>query len=646
MKLTHLRLSKFRCFGEAPTTISLRKVTFLIGPNGSGKTAVLQALTRMFGFDRGMRRIQKADFHVPDDFDSSDEDLYPLQLWIEADFEFPELKDAEGKHPTIPSNFAHMRLEDKDGVPRVRFRLEAELDSDGEIVEKFTYVLETDASGVPTKRSDVFKHDRASIQVHYLPARRDPTDHISYAASSLLGRVFRAADWSKEATEITDLTEQITLALGGNEAVSSINTLIAASWSQLHKGSYYAQPEVSFGQSEIEGLLKHLTLTFTPGHEESTVEFSRLGDGQKSLLYLSLVISVQELGRQLLSGQVKGWDINKLQPPIFSLLAVEEPENSLSPHHLGRIVKALSAFAGHNDGQAIIATHSPSLLKRVAPEKIRYLRLNPARETVVKRITLPAKESEEHKFVREAVQAYPELYFSKLVVLGEGDSEEILLPKIFQARGVDFDASAISVVPLGGRHVNHFWRLLHGLEIPFVTLLDLDLARHQGGWGRVRYAAIQLLEFPTTAVSFKKADIAVLPKWNGADQILISKLGKQWLAELENQGVFFSSPLDIDFAMIRSFPPNYDVEDDDLEEPDEKTIAAVLGKEHHGEDQYAEDELALFSAYHHRFKLGSKPVAHLSALASLDDETLLADTPEAISRLLDLVEAKLEALDE
>jgi putative ATP-dependent endonuclease of OLD family len=403
---------------------------------------------------------------------------------------------------------------------------------------------------------------------------------------------------------------------------------------------------VSFGQSEIDSLLRHLTLTFTPGHEDNTVEFSRLGDGQKSLLYVSLVISVQELGRKLLSGKVKGWDINKLAPPIFSILAVEEPENSLSPHHLGRIVKSLSAFAGHDDGQAIVATHSPSLLKRVAPEKIRYLRLNPERETVVKRITLPAKESDAHKFVREAVQAYPELYFSKLVVLGEGDSEEILLPKIFQARGVDFDASAISVVPLGGRHVNHFWRLLHGLDIPYATLLDLDLGRHQGGWGRVRYAAKQLLELATSDVSFKKEDIAALPKWNGTDQILVSQLGKQWLAELEKHGVFFSSPLDIDFAMLRSFAADYGVENDELEEPDEEILAAVLGKEHHGEEQYAAEELTLFAAYHKRFKLGSKPVAHLSALALVDEAALQADAPEAISRLLDMVETRLEALDE
>ena len=83
-----------------------------------------------------------------------------------------------------------------------------------------------------------------------------------------------------------------------------------------------------------------------------------------------------------------------------------------------------------------------------------------------------------------------------------------------------------------------------------------------------------------------------------------------------------------------------------MEEPDEGILAAVLGKEHHGEEQYAAEELALFAAYHKRFKLGSKPVAHLSALALVDEAALQADAPEAISRLLDMVETRLEALDE
>lgn len=49
MKLTRLRLSNFQSFGQVPTVIALDAMCFLLGPNGTGKTAVLQALARLFG---------------------------------------------------------------------------------------------------------------------------------------------------------------------------------------------------------------------------------------------------------------------------------------------------------------------------------------------------------------------------------------------------------------------------------------------------------------------------------------------------------------------------------------------------------------------------------------------------------------------
>ncbi len=64
MKLMKLRLSNFQSFSPGPTEIDLASVTYLLGPNGSGKTAVLQALSRLFGFERSMRTIRRTDFHV------------------------------------------------------------------------------------------------------------------------------------------------------------------------------------------------------------------------------------------------------------------------------------------------------------------------------------------------------------------------------------------------------------------------------------------------------------------------------------------------------------------------------------------------------------------------------------------------------
>ncbi|WP_208760434.1 AAA family ATPase, partial [Mesorhizobium intechi] len=635
----------FRCFGSIATEIALDDTTFILGPNGTGKTAVLQALARMFSVDPALRKVRPSDFHIAAD-ESPDGAPEERRLWIEADFEFPELElDDDADMPAVPGNFAHMLMVDDDEPVRIRLRLAATLDKDGDIEETFTYVTKTDDAGQPTEESRASKQDRNAVQVHYLPARRDPSDHISYSANALLGRALRAADWSNEREAINDLTAQITAALSGNAAIEGIGESLTGIWGKLHKGQFFADPAVSFAQSEIDTLLRHLSLTFTPGHGEPLVDFSRLSDGQQSLLYISVVLAMREIGDKVLAGELDAFDIDKLRPAIFTLLAVEEPENSLSPHYLGRVVRAVSEFAKGQNAQALVATHAPSLLRRVGPETIRYLRLDGNRCTVVARVVLPQNE-DAAKYVREGVQAFPELYFSRFVILGEGDSEEVVLPRLLAARGILTDDASISIVPLGGRHVNHFWRLLHALGIPHATLLDLDLARYQGGWGRIKYAARQRLKYSDVAkAGINDDDISGIPAWDSDQGLLVDDDG--WIEYFEDRGVFFSSPLDLDFMMIEAFGEVYKVDDAEREEPDETTLKAVLGKQHDVVDgQYTNEQLELFDAYHRRFKLGSKPAWHVRAMAALDDAELAADMPAVMTALFDYVESALEGLPE
>lgn len=634
MKLQSIRLFSFQSFGPEPTELTLNDITYLIGPNGSGKTAALQALCRLFAFDPSLRRIRRADFHVPYDEEEVPEER---QLWIEADFIFPELEDDDDV-ATVAPHFGHMRLDSADDPPRVRYRLDATMGVNGDIEETLVHVLDLDVDGSPLTTAQVTRAERNHVQVHYLPARRDPAEHIAYGANALLGRMLRAVNWEDEREEIKGFTDKISESLAGNPSIATLSESLKTTWSTLHKGSFFADPKITFVASEIEALLRHLSVSFSPGHDEELVDFSRLSDGQKSMLYLSLVLSAQSIGRAVLAGDDDTFDPDKLRPPVFTIVALEEPENSLSPHYLGRIVNALVTMAGNEDAQALIATHAPSMLRRVDPRHIRYLRLTSERTTKTTRIRLPKRSDEAHKFVREAVQAYPEIYFSRLVILGEGDSEEIVLPRILRAKGIPVDESAVTVAPLGGRHVNHFWRLLSALEIPYLTLLDLDVARHQGGWGRIKYVNDQLGEY---APANKLPPDHGIPAWNDAKEKVRDYL--HYLEKLENRDVFFSYPLDLDFAMLLSFPDEYGVKSNP---PSETTVKAVLGDSHFDAEQYDDDERALFKTYHKRFKLGSKPAAHIDALAQLSDEELLNDMPESLARLADAVIAKLEELPE
>lgn len=632
MKLHSIKITNFQSFGKEPTEFTLEEITYLIGPNGSGKTAVLQALCRLFAFDSSLRRVKRTDFHIPQN-ESSPQDQ--RTLCIEADFTFPETTDNED-NSTVAPFFSHMRLDGVTGLPRVRFRLTATMDFIGEIEEKFECVLTQDGK---TTQS-VSKADRSLIQLHYLPAQRNPSDHIAYNTNALLGRLLRAVNWKNESENVRTLTEQINTCLENNISVQTISEALKKTWEIVHKGSYFKEPKISFAHSEIENILRHMSVSFTPGHDEEIVDFSRLSDGQKSMLYLSLVLTSQSIYHSVKNNENNSFDVEKLRPPIFTLIALEEPENSLSPHYLGRVIEALKQTTQHNDAQAIIATHAPAMLRRVSPEHIRYLRLNNLRTTMIRMICLPDKSDDAHKFVREAIQAFPEIYFSRLVVLGEGDSEEIVLPRILSAKRVPVDSSAITIAPLGGRHVNHFWRLLSQLEIPYITLLDLDVARFAGGWGRIKYANDQLKIFEPEKIL---PDNYAIPEWNSSKYFILEY--EHYLDELEKKDIFYSRPMDLDFSMLKAFPNKFKIKNNDTL-PSQSLVESVLGESHHNPEQYTEEERKLFSSYRKLFKLGSKPVNHIQALADLTDEELLKNMPESLSRLADAVKTKLLGIPE
>ena len=637
MILKKMRLSNFQSFGEETTEIQLDKITYLIGPNGSGKTAVLQALCKMFSVDPSIRRLKKSDFHVShDESETPDE----RKLWIEADFELPEAADSsDHTSTTIPPMFNHMRLSSITGLPIIRYRLEATMGIDGDIDDPILlYVLEFDHIGNPTNTSRVPRSDRNQIQIHYLPAKRDPSEHVAFSTNALLGRLLRSVNWSNEREQIKTLTDEISNSLSKNGSVDLVSSTLKDVWKDLHKGNYFTDPKVNFSNSEIEALLRHMSVSFSPGHNQNDVDFSQLSDGQKSMLYLSLVLTSQAIGRKVLSGEDATFDPDKLNPPIFTIVALEEPENSLSPHFLGRIVSSLNRLTSGADAQALIATHAPSILKRVEPENIRYLRLGIDRQTKISCITLPHKSDEAHKFVRQAVQAYPEIYFSRLVILGEGDSEEIVIPRLLQAKGIPADEFAITIAPLGGRHVNHFWRLLTGLNIPHITLLDLDIARYHGGWGRIKYVNDQFAKYTPSKVLPQDFGI---PSWNDVTEKVRNY--PNYIEELEKRGVFFSSPLDLDFSMLKCFPQAFNAKNEIC---DDSTFKAVLGKAHFDYSQYTDDEQLLFSCYHKKFNLGSKPANHIEALANLSDTDILNSMPESYSRMIDATERLINELPE
>lgn len=644
MKLSAIRLTNFQCFGPNTQEITFEdSTTMVIGPNGSGKTAILQALSRMFDANPTRRRVRKDDFHV-----GVEEAQTPVErrFTIEADFLLPEAA-SENNAKTIPPCFNHMRL-DEEGVLKVRFRLEATMGANEDIEESFNFVVGKEENG-DDKLKRVGRPDRNHIAVYYLPARRDPDDHIRSSATSLLGKIVRSINWKTEAEKYEVTVSELQKLIEVNPAIAATSQSISENWSALHKGSHFKDASVTFGADSLEKLIQNFSVQFTPAHASKHVDYSLLSDGQKSLLYLSLVAAYIEIGRKSMAqeqGDNFGIELDKLNPPIFSIIAVEEPENSLSPHYLGRINRLLANTCSGADAQAVVTTHAPSMLRRVEPEKIRFARLGESRTASVRTISLPpTTEMDAHKFVREGLLSNPEIYFARMVILGEGTSEDIVLPKLFEAGGLPLDEYGIVLAQLGGRHVNYLWKILSDLKIPYATVLDLDLARYGGGWGRIKYARDQMLKVGVDVFAGE------FLQWNQSSP-LQKKAGEEklegadWFDFLKVRGVFFSQPLDLDFSMAQAYPAAYGLDPGNQQLPDEATIRSVLGKSHADASWYSDDQKKLFDDYHRLFKVGSKPAAHIEALSKMELLQIEANLPEQYRQLIVYVATKLKEVFE
>lgn len=681
MKLTKVIINNFRSFGESQI-IELNNQTVLIGNNSSGKTTVLQALSKLFSDKQNDRIIKKSDFHLPK---GSRPGENTRNLFIETIFEFDEL-DGTLYSPAIPSFFEHFTVSQDGAKPFLRIRLESSWEDDGTIEGSIDTQIYYISSGKEEfKEEDKHRAPRKDldkIRVLYVPASRTPEKELGNASGSMLSRLVNSINWTEdEKKEITDKIDELNNTfLSESGALTQINQEIQKSWELYHEDNRFSQAELIINSSEMAAALRQIALKFSPTTTEEAFTVSDLGDGLRSIFYFSLVDSILDIELEITKDREENPDNPrfKLIPPVLTILAIEEPENHIAPHHIGKLIKRFKQLGNNDNSQVILTSHSLAIVKRIDPEDLRYLRIeNNGRvcQTTISDIKLPPAIDESYKYIKGAIQAYPELYFAKLVVLGEGDSEELLLPKFFDLLGLEIDSSQISVVPLGGRHVNYFWKLLNALRIPHITLLDFDNERYGGGWGRIKYISQHLYELNTE-----------FQEWFNTQELDFNEIGSRgceligaqrlinWFNKLEEFNIYFSSPLDIDFLMLQHYKDNYlntlspiegpvvsyndsygsskKVKLSDLDCLDrlqlegfnkrkEEAIRATLKDKSGPGDSFTEEEKELMIWYQYFFLGRGKPTTHMQFLSSISDDDLTRNLPPVFEKIVNRAEELL-----
>ena len=686
MRLSKIKLNNYRCFGSIEQTIIIDNLTTFIGNNSSGKTAALAALNCMFSENGSDRLLQRSDFHLPKDMPP--DCLEKQNMYIETVFEFDELEaEKHGGEQSIPPFFQHLVVDEPGGKPYLRIRMEATWEKsnaiEGSIESKTYYITCPEANDITESDcTPAHRRDLDRIRVIYIPAVRDPSYQLRNTSGTMMYQIMSSINWSESTRDnIKTRIQQLNQEFEGESGVSIFGASLSKQWKSYDSDERYSNATLRFNSTDIETSIKKAEVVFLPTETGKEYTIDQMSDGLRSLFYISLVDSILDVENQIQQQLESGREhvsFNRT-PPVLTIVAIEEPENHIAPHLLGKLIDNLQSIANKENAQTIMTSHSPSIVKRIDPESLRYFRLSSIdKTTCVRGISLPDNEKfeDKYKYIKEAVKAYPELYFANLVILGEGDSEEILLPKFWEISRGKTDLSGISIVPLGGKHVNHFWRLLNALQIPHVTLLDLDRERDGGGWGRIKYVLNQLLLSGRNREKLLRTSDGVLTDeqldqmqdWDNNE----AESMQSWINSLEEYDVFFSAPLDIDFLMLEHFGEEYKQSISGTEGPrlfinneDGNKTAYIKDIESTGFEYseytnrmvndikralkecggdgstYSPEQKQLMIWYTYFFLNRGKPSTHFSVLSSLEEQQLLERMPSVFERLFSRAERKI-----
>jgi putative ATP-dependent endonuclease of the OLD family len=413
MYLERVTLTNFQCFGPNPHTITFdRQMTALLGLNASGKTAALQALLRLFSVVPDQRDVHPDDFHVPND---ETEPATIRNLRVDAVFAFPELNatttvevgdgdeggdvgkggaegdEADAAAATVPEFFAQMAA-NSEGQLKLRIVLDATWTADGSasgLIEDQRRIAYTFDDDFEDQCVDLRPSDRNRIQAVYVPATRDGGRQVN---SFLRGRLWRASVWSEGFRDhITGAADELSINFKTEAVVATVTQAIASRWQELHHLSTDQNPTFEPITRDMTVLVSNAEMLFEPTATGRTRPAQELSDGQQSLLHIALTAATLDLESEIASGKHDDkFDMTATTLPTLTLLAIEEPENNLSPYFLSRVVEQLVAVTGSGRAQALISSHSASVMSRIPPDRVRHFRIDETtKSTAVSQIVLP-----------------------------------------------------------------------------------------------------------------------------------------------------------------------------------------------------------------------------------------------------------------
>lgn len=160
------------------------------------------------------------------------------------------------------------------------------------------------------------------------------------------------------------------------------------------------------------------TVTIHYGTHEDSFSMDYHGMGTRSWSSLLIFKAFIEVQSKLAKANLK---------PFFPIIAVEEPESHLHPNAQKKLYSQIKELSG----QKVISTHSPSVACSAELNEIRCLYKDNDENTKCGKLIVVKDSDEERKIKMKVMATRGEILFSKAIVLFEGETEEYLLPALY-----------------------------------------------------------------------------------------------------------------------------------------------------------------------------------------------------------------------
>jgi putative ATP-dependent endonuclease of OLD family len=459
MYLSEISIKGYKVFNDECKVVLNPGMNILVGENGSGKSAVVDAIRLiLFEDEYGRAGITETDFHRP--ITAATKSRGAKRIVIRTTFH--SLNDSE--------QVAYLPWLDLADPAKAILNLAIENKEDGR--GKFQRKMWGNES-----ETGLFEWELLNrIACIYLPPLRDAEDKLKAFKGSRLARLLKNLRQQADPADMHPLEKKFAAFNKDLLRDDSIKTANAAIQENLKKavGNVFGQDaSIQFSEINFDRIVERLRLLFYPllpasGTTTELNMFRGLDEnslGFNNILYLATVLA-----------ELEGLNNDEVSHKV---LLIEEPEAHLHPQLQIRLMQYLNLKAADDNIQIIVTTHSPTLASSIDIAALKVLTVKKAGENPVFTSLAKCGFNKETKFFLERWLDITKslLLFAKGVMLVEGIAEALVIKELakfalkklandFPAKSYmnDLEEYGISIINLNGIYFRHFMTIFQGYK--------------------------------------------------------------------------------------------------------------------------------------------------------------------------------------